>query len=109
MTRPAAPRRAAFTSLRRFYPSLLSPYHRATVGRRVTFLWRPVRRASYYNIQIWDDRLRRRLVARWPRARTLTLRLPPGRYRWYVYPGFGAQRNARYGDLWGQGSFTVRR
>jgi hypothetical protein len=104
----SAPTRAVYTSIRRFYPTLLTPYEDARVGRSVRFAWRRVKGAAYYNVQIWDGRLRRRVAVRWPTTRTVRLRLRPGTYRWYVYPGYGPLRQARYGALHGQGTFTVR-
>jgi hypothetical protein len=36
-------------------------------------------------------------------------RLKPGVYRWYVWPGFGARKDANYGPLMGSSSFVVAR
>ncbi len=33
----------------------------------------------------------------------------PGRYRWYVWPGFGARSKTRYGPLLGGSFFFVAR
>ena len=33
--------------------------------------------------------------------------LAPGRYRWYVWPGFGARAERRFGRLVGSRSFVV--
>jgi hypothetical protein len=99
--------RPAYASLPRVMPRLLAPLQGVRTGRTVRFLWRPVATARYYNVQIWNDGVTRRIVTRWPTQRSLTLRLPPGRYRWYVYPGYGAPASVRYGALIGQGSFRV--
>jgi hypothetical protein len=98
----------AYAALSRFRPSLLAPLEASDVKRRVRFAWTSVKGASYYNLQVWDLKLQRRIAIRWPAGRTMTLSLRPGRYRWYVYPGHGARSKARYGALLGQGSFRVR-
>jgi hypothetical protein len=103
--RPAAP---AYASIPRFLPALLLPHEGATVSRTVRFAWRAARGADYYNVQVWNASMTRRVAIRWPSGRTLRVALRPGRYRWYVYPGFGAKARARYGGLHGQGTFVVR-
>ena len=35
--------------------------------------------------------------------------LKPGRYKWYVWPGFGKRKAARYGQMVGSGTFIVVR
>jgi hypothetical protein len=97
---------------------LLSPAANATVrARRPPLLrWMPVPRARYYNVQlfrgarkvlsVWPARPRYQVKRRWVRLGTLQ-RLRRGRYRWYVWPGFGARPKARYGDLLGRRAFTV--
>jgi hypothetical protein len=97
---------------------LLFPAARATISRRHPPLlkWNRVRRARYYNVQLlrgsrkvlsaWPTRARYQLKRRW-NYRGRTYRLRPGRYRWYVWPGFGPRGRARYGDLLGHRSFTV--
>jgi hypothetical protein len=98
---------------------LLSPAAHATVRtRRPPLLrWTPVRRARYYNVQlfrgdrkvlsVWPVRPRYQIKKRWSRLGT-PQRLRRGRYRWYVWPGFGARPKARYGDGIGPRTFTVR-
>jgi hypothetical protein len=100
--------KVVYASLPRVLPRLLAPLQGARTGRTVRFAWRPVAGARYYNVQIWNGAVTRRIVTRWPIGRTLTVRLDPGRYRWYVYPGYGRPATARYGKLIGQGSFRVR-
>jgi hypothetical protein len=97
---------------------LLLPAARATISRRHPPLlrWKRVRRARYYNVQlfrgsrkvlsVWPTRARYQLKRRWT-YRGRTYRLRPGRYRWYVWPGFGPRPRARYGDLLGRRSFRV--
>jgi hypothetical protein len=87
---------------------LLLPARGAHVGSAPALVWKPVRRARYYNAQL----LRRghKILTRWPRAPHLQLRgLVPARYCWYVWPGFGERSQHRYGDLIGKSCFTVVR
>jgi hypothetical protein len=83
---------------------LLSPAPAATVTRPPTLVWTPVRRATYYNVQIIRGR---RVLSAWPERPNFRLRrtwlykgrryrLRPGVYRWYVWPGFGLISEARY-------------
>lgn len=97
---------------------LLFPGPHATVSRRDPPLlrWVAVRRARYYNLQIfrgsrkvlsvWPRRPHYQLKRRWTYHGT-TQRLHTGRYRWFVWPGFGPRPKARYGKLLGRRSFTV--
>ena len=84
----------------------------------VDFSWRPYRDARYYNVQLYRDG--RKILSAWPVSPHLVLRdgwtfagrrqrLAPGSYRWFVWPGLGAQRDRRYGPVLGSGTFTVRR
>ena len=92
-----------------------------TAGARVTspplLRWRPVARATYYNVQLYRGRVK--VLSAWPirarlqlRARWTYLgrqrRLVPGAYRWVVWPRFGTASKGRYGALLGQSTFTVR-
>jgi hypothetical protein len=76
-----------------------------------------VRRATYYNVQLYRGG---KVLSEWPTRPTLELkyawkfagrgyRLRPGRYRWYVWPGFGKKAAGRYGTLIGTGTFVVAR
>jgi hypothetical protein len=97
---------------------LLSPAaHAAVRTRRPPLLrWMPVRGARYYNVQLfrgarkvlsaWPKRPRYQIKSHWTQLGTRQ-RLRRGRYRWYVWPGFGARPKARYGDLIGGRAFTV--
>jgi hypothetical protein len=85
---------------------LLLPAHGARIHSAPTLVWKPVRRARYYNAQL----LRRghKILTRWPRGPQLQLhKLVPARYCWYVWPGFGKRSEHRYGDLLGKSCFTV--
>jgi hypothetical protein len=85
---------------------LLLPARGARIHSAPMLVWKPVRRARYYNAQL----LRRghKILTRWPRGPQLQLhKLVPARYCWYVWPGFGKRSEHRYGDLLGKSCFTV--
>jgi hypothetical protein len=96
---------------------LQSPRNDALVRSAPTFRWAAVRRASFYNIQLyrrgakvlsaWPTRARQRLTRRWKFAGH-SLSLSRGTYVWYVWPAFGPRAKSRYGQLLGVGSFRVR-
>jgi hypothetical protein len=98
--------------------ALLAPADGARLARPPALSWRPVRGATYYNVQLfsgnrkiltlWPVRSRVQLPARW-RAGGRQQQLSPGAYRWYVWPGYGPRSQNRYGDLLGQSAFTVVR
>jgi hypothetical protein len=86
--------------------------------RPLVLRWARVRGARYYNVQLhrgarkvlsaWPSRPRLRLKRRWSYAGKL-YRLRPGRYVWYVWPGYGRRSAARYGELLGRRTFRVTR
>jgi hypothetical protein len=70
--------------------------------------WKRKPHASYYNVQVF--RGRKKILSAWPAKTSLQLRrswkyaghryrLKPGRYRWYVWPGYGKRAAARYGRM----------
>jgi hypothetical protein len=76
--------------------------------------WIDVRRARFYNVQIW--RKGQKILSRWPRGSQFQLRrswqyagqrrtLAPGRYTAYVWPRIGG----RYGRLLGRTTFYIVR
>ena len=84
-------------------------------GDALTWLKAPG--ATYYNVQLF--RSGHKVLTAWPvtarfrlpRAWTFSghrLKLTPGTYKWYVWPGHGARASARYGRLLGGSSFRVR-
>ncbi len=87
-------------------------------GHLPVFRWVVVKRATYYNVQLfragrkiltaWPSRPRYQLQKRWKFA-AKTRRLGPGRYRWIVWPGFGPRSRANYGDPIGHSTFVVKR
>jgi hypothetical protein len=85
--------------------ALLLPAKGARVHSAATLVWKPVRRATYYNVQLF--RGGHKILTRWPRAAHLRLgKLAPARYCWYVWPGYGPRSQRRYGDLLGKSCFT---
>jgi hypothetical protein len=95
--------------------ALLSPVPAERVTSPPQLVWTPVKGASYYNVQLIRGR---KVFSAWPARpglrlrRTWTLngrrhRLRPGAYRWYVWPGYGRIKAARYGKLLGSSTFVV--
>jgi len=101
-------------------PRLIAPAQGAVVEASTPprLRWTPVRRARYYNVQLfrdghkvrsaWPKRARLQLGHRWS-YRGKRVRLVPGEYRWLVWPGRGARKNAEYGERIGRRTFTVIR
>ena len=96
----------------------LAPAHNARLKRPPVLRWPAVTDARYYNVQLF--RGKRKVLSAWPTGRSLRLhrswtfggrqfQLKPGRYRWFVWPGFGARAARHYGPLLAQSSFTIRR
>jgi hypothetical protein len=90
-------------------------------GRRVhgppLLVWNAVAKARFYNVQLyyglqkvlsaWPNQPKRKLSRSWLYGgRQFQLRR--GIYRWYVWPAFGLRAKARYGQLLGQSTFSVR-
>ncbi len=98
-------------------PRLQAPRAGAHLSAPPELAWTRVRGATYYNVQLfrvgtgkilslWPTRPTLRLSSRW-RFSGRHYRLRPGRYRWYVWPGFGRPAEARYGRLIGSRTFVV--
>jgi hypothetical protein len=99
--------------------SLFAPAPGAVLrmGRPPLLRWEAVRRASYYNVQVFR---RRKILSAWPTRPSYQLRarwnyaghaqrLKPGTYRWIVFPGYGPRARVHYGDPIGRSTFVVRR
>jgi hypothetical protein len=81
-------------------------------------VWKPVRKADYYNVQVfrggrkilsaWPERPRRRLERRWTYQGT-DYKLTAGRYCWQVWPGYGKRSQRQYGKRLGASCFRVIR
>ena len=95
--------------------ALFRPAAGAKVSAPVVLQWGARPRARYYNLQLFR---RGKVMSIWPRTNHVRLpekwtyagkryRLEPGRYRWYVWPGRGARRDATYGPLIGSSEFRV--
>ena len=95
---------------------LLAPGSGRRVGRPPLLRWTTVRDAAYYNVQLFRDG--RKILSAWPRGAELRVpstwrfagtrySLDAGRYRWYVWPGYGRRSERRFGRLIGRRSFTV--
>jgi hypothetical protein len=94
---------------------LYSPHAGARLTGPPRLAWKPAPKARYYNVQLWQHG---KILSAWPNGTSLRLRrawtfegrryrLAPGRYRWYVWPGFGARSTKRYGGMLGSSSFVI--
>jgi hypothetical protein len=95
---------------------LVGPPPGARLRRPPVLHWHRVARARYYNVQVY--RGAHKVLSAWPSRSVLHLRhawryrgrrerLAPGRYRWYVWPGYGPRARHRYGRLLGRRTFSV--
>ncbi len=83
-----------------------------------TLTWRARPKVKYYNVQLFHNG--HKILSAWPtvthytlkpswRYRGHTYKLTAGRYRWYVWPGYGPRAAHRYGRLLTKGAVTVPR
>jgi hypothetical protein len=96
---------------------LRSPRDGQVVRSAPRLRWTPVRKATFYNVQVyfrgrkvlsvWPVRARQALQRRWTYSGH-SYALRKGAYSWFVWPGFGPRAKSRYGDLLGFGTFKVR-
>jgi len=94
--------------------ALFSPAAGARLKSPPVLAWRPVRKARFYNVQlfrrgrkiltIWPQRSRLKLHTRWT-YKGRVQRLRPGVYAWAVWPAFGTQAKPRYGRMIGLSTF----
>jgi hypothetical protein len=81
-------------------------------------VWKRVRKADYYNVQVFRGRTK--VLSAWPRRTQFQLRrrwrfggeqhrLAPGRYCWYVWPGYGKRSKRDYGKRLGSSCFRILR
>jgi len=98
---------------------VLSPAANAHLTAPPALTWTAVPGATYYNVQLYRGDPTK-LLSLWPVRASLQLHrtwrfdgrryhLKPGRYKWYVWPGFGKRKAARYGRMVGSGTFIVVR
>ncbi len=96
---------------------LVRPAEDEVVAPPVKLAWARTANAKYYNVQLY--RGKRKLLSAWPNRASLVLsrrwvydkrayQLRPGRYRWYVWPGFGKRADAKYGPALGSSTFLVK-
>jgi hypothetical protein len=99
-------------------PRLLGPAPNAHLTAPPMLSWTAAPSATYYNVQLF--RGGSKVLSGWPTHASLQLkhtwrfdgrryRLKPGKYRWYVWPGFGRRKASRYGHMIGSGTFVVVR
>jgi hypothetical protein len=97
-------------------PRLIAPAPNARVSAAPLLRWTPVRGASFYNVQLFNGG---KILSTWPAHASLQLssawrfgsasyHLAPGRYTWYVWPGFGTLSKPHYGALIGHRTFVVQ-
>ncbi len=96
--------------------STLRPFLDTTVNHPPRLTWARVKKARYYNLQLF--RGRKKILSTWPKRAHIQLgkrwkfnghryRLTPGLYRWYVWPGLGSPKRHRYGAMVGSSTFRV--
>ena len=96
---------------------ILKPQYGALLRAPVAIEWAGVRKASYFNMQVW--RQGRKILSIWPLRSQFRLGsswtyngrryfLTSGLYRVYVWPGYGPKLNASYGPLLGWTAFSVK-
>lgn len=81
---------------------------RGTAGVGPGLRWRPVTGAEFYNVILWRNG--QRALDLWPKNAAADLsdrQLPPGEYRWYVYPALTTKSGTRYGPVIAQGTLKV--
>jgi hypothetical protein len=97
--------------------SSLRPLDGTRLSRPPLLRWKHVRRARYYNVQLF--RHGRKILSAWPSRNELELRrswryggerrhLTRGWFRWYVWPGRGSRAERDYGKLIGSSRFFFR-
>jgi hypothetical protein len=96
--------------------ALTSPAQGEIVNRPPLLRWSAVAGADYYNVQLFlADR---KVLSTWPIGTTFKLQktwtyaghtysFGKGRYRWYVWPGYGPRKAATYGKLLGASVFAA--
>jgi hypothetical protein len=97
---------------------ILTPAAGAVIRRPPLVSWAPVKKARFYNVQLW--RKKEKLLTTWPSTPRLRLggtwtfagsvrHLTSGAYDLYVWPAFGTLAEPRYGKLVGRVRFVVKR
>jgi len=108
---------------------LVAPTDGTIVDYVPVLRWLPAQGASYYNVQLYRLSSKAlsastgvpgsKILSAWPKNARLglakkwtyngrTQHLTPGRYTWFVWPGFGPRPANHYGSLLGQSQFTYK-
>jgi hypothetical protein len=96
--------------------ALSTPAQGQTVKQPPLLSWSKVAGADYYNVQVFVAG--HKVLSLWPVGTALKLprswtygghahTLGKGRYRWYVWPGYGPRKASKYGKLLGASVFNV--
>jgi hypothetical protein len=96
--------------------STLRPFIDTEVSSPPRLTWGKIRRARYYNLQLFKGR--KKILSTWPKRANFRLKsswryngkkikLTPGLYRWYVWPGYGSMKRHKYGNLVGSSTFRL--
>ncbi|HMC71429.1 MAG TPA: HYR domain-containing protein, partial [Mycobacteriales bacterium] len=95
---------------------LVRPTNGASLTAPPLLLWVPANDADYYNVQVyrggtkvlsvWPTKASYRLSERW-RFEGKAYSLVPGKYRWFVFPGFGPRGRRHFGPAIGTSTFEV--
>ena len=97
--------------------ALLRPASGATLKVPPLLAWSKLAGTSYYNVQLFFEG--HKVLSVWPVDTQLPLTrswtyngvkftLKKGRYRWYVWPGYGPRGASKYGKLLGGSLFYVK-
>jgi hypothetical protein len=95
---------------------LRAPAEKARLSRPPLLRWVPVRKAAFYNVQLFRNG--RKILSTWPVKTRLRLKktwkwngrrwaLVPATYRWFVWPAYRRQGKIRYGKPIGFSDFVV--
>ena len=98
--------------------ALLGPAPGAVVRTPPVLRWKPVKGATFYNVQLYRNGVK--VLSTWPPKAVLKLgrswtyagkrqRLLPGTYRWYVWGAKGTRARPTYGRALGTSTFVVKR
>ena len=97
--------------------ALLNPSRGQKVAHPPLLRWSAIAGADYYNVQLFHAG--HKVMSVWPVGTKLKLtstwtyrghrqHFGNGRYRWYVWPGYGPRKAVKYGKLLGASSFIAR-